>query len=124
MLSVVDRIDNVHCQEVCLYSEEVAGRTDVVAEFDGILSIIDFKTSLRPKKKEWITDYFEQSSEYSHLYERHTGIPIKQIVIIIAVDGLEEPQVFTQNEAEITRHLESFNAKLKVFMGEHNATQV
>lgn len=91
------RVDNIHMQEVPLYSNymEVAGRVDVVAEFDGRLSIIDFKTSTKQKKKDWIKGYFMQASCYAVMYEELTGIPVPQIVILIAVEH-DKPQIFIE----------------------------
>ena len=92
-----ERINNIHTKEATLYSDYlgVAGRVDCIAEFDGRLSVIDFKTSRKLKKKEWISNYFQQASAYCVMYEERTGIPIDQIVILIAVDE-EEPQVFIE----------------------------
>ena len=91
------RINNIHTQEATLYSDYlgVAGRVDCIAEFDGRLSVIDFKTSRKPKKKEWISNYFQQASAYCVMYEERTKIPVDQIVILIAVDD-NEPQVFVE----------------------------
>ena len=54
------RINNIHLQEKSLYSDhlQTAGRVDCIAEFDARLSVIDFKTSSKPKSAEWITNYF------------------------------------------------------------------
>ena len=92
-----EHINNIHTQEATLYSDYlgVAGRVDCIAEFDGRLSVIDFKTSRKLKKKEWISNYFQQASAYCVMYEERTGIPIDQIVILIAVDD-EQPQVFIE----------------------------
>ena len=92
-----ERINNIHTQEATLYSDYlgVAGRVDCIAEFDGRLSVIDFKTSRKPKKKEWISNYFQQASAYCVMYEERTKIPVDQIVILIAVDD-NEPQVFVE----------------------------
>ena len=59
---ILDRVDNVHYLETMLYSEilGLAGQVDCIAEFDGVPSIIDFKTSLKPKREDWILNYFEQ----------------------------------------------------------------
>ena len=94
---VLDRIDNIHCQEVALYSDHLrmAGRVDCIGEFDGKLSVIDFKTSGKPKKKEWIENYFAQAAAYGIMYEERTGIPVSQSVILIAVEG-HEPQIFVE----------------------------
>ena len=90
------RVDNIWAQEVPLYSDKfrIAGRVDCIAEFDNELTIIDFKTSRKPKKEEWITNYFTQASFYAAAFFERTGIAIKKFAIIVAVDG-SEPQVFT-----------------------------
>jgi genome maintenance exonuclease 1 len=93
----LERIDNVHGVELALYSDHfgLAGRTDLIAEYDGMLSVVDYKTSNKPKKKEWCESYFAQGSFYAVAYEELTKIPVPQIVIIIAVDQ-EAPQVFVE----------------------------
>ena len=92
-----EKIDNVHGVELALYSDhyELAGRTDLVAEFDGVLSIIDYKTSNKIKKKEWCESYFAQCSFYANAYRERTGIKVPQVVIIIAVEN-EQPQLFVE----------------------------
>lgn len=96
----LDLIDNIHYIECPLYSEVlgVAGRTDCIGEYDGILSVIDFKTSLKLKKAEWIESYFQQATAYALMYEELVGRPIEQIVIIISVDGEDKPQVFIREK--------------------------
>tara|TARA_Y100000310_G_C20704127_1_gene833289 strand:+ start:20566 stop:21288 length:723 start_codon:yes stop_codon:yes gene_type:complete len=78
-------IDNIHCTEQTMYSDflEVAGTGDLIAEWSGILSIIDFKTSLRTKKKEWVKSYFMQESAYAVMYEEMTGLPVSQLVTLM-----------------------------------------
>lgn len=100
---LLDRIDNIHGQEVALYSDHLrmAGRVDCIAEFDGKLSIIDFKTSKKPKKKEWIENYFAQAAAYAIMYEERTGIPINRSAILIAVEG-DDPQVFIEKRDNYT----------------------
>lgn len=100
------RIGKVYAQEAPLYSDHlgVAGRVDCVAEFDGKLSIIDFKTSKKLKKPEWITNYYVQESAYAIMWEERTGMPITQLVTIIAVDD-EEPQVFIEHRDNWTKTL-------------------
>lgn len=117
--STVDKIDNIHYIEAPLYSEVlgVAGRTDVIAEFDQVPSIIDFKTSRREKREEWIENYFEQGTGYSLMYEELTGIQINQVVIIISVDGLEQPQVFVKDRID---YVDSLITKIEAYKKEHN----
>ncbi len=90
-------IDNVVAQEVPLWSSYlgIAGRVDCIAEYEGRLSVIDFKTSRKPKKREWIGSYFQQASAYCVMFEERTGTPIDQIVIIIAVED-NKPEVYVE----------------------------
>ena len=83
-----ERLNNIYFQEEFLYSDRLkcAGQVDCIAEFDGQLSIVDFKTSRKPKKEEWITSYFIQASFYAAAFYERTGIPIKQGVILITED--------------------------------------
>ena len=93
----LDRIDNVVTQEQALYSDTLclAGRADCIAEFDGIPSIIDFKTSLKPKKEEWIESYWIQTEIYAYMFTELTEVKLEQKVILINVwEG--EPQIFIE----------------------------
>ena len=101
-----DRIGRVYAQEAPLYSNHlgVAGRVDCVADFDGKLSIIDFKTSMKPKRLDWIKNYFMQESAYAIMWEERTGRPITQLVTIISVDN-HEPQIFIEHRDNWVRPL-------------------
>jgi len=118
MKSTIDKIDNIHYIESPLYSEVIglAGRTDVIAEFDEVPSIIDFKTSLREKKEEWIENYFEQGTAYSLMYEELTGTRIDQIVVIISVDGMDKPQIFKKNRID---YVDSLMTKVRAYQEEY-----
>ena len=100
------RIGRVYAQEAPLYSNHlgVAGRVDCVADFDGKLSIIDFKTSMKPKRKDWITNYFMQESAYAIMWEERTDHPITQLVTIISVDN-HDPQIFVEHRDTWVRPL-------------------
>ena len=93
-------LGTIHAQEVALFSHRlgVAGRVDCIAEWDGTLSIIDFKTSNKPKRVEWINDYFMQCAGYAAMYYEMTDIPIKDIVVAVMVAG-EGPQLFKEKVA-------------------------
>jgi genome maintenance exonuclease 1 len=95
---IFERIGTIYGQELPLYSEHlsVAGRVDCIADFDGVLSIIDFKTSLRPKKREWVETYFMQECFYSIALFERTGMRAHQLVTIIAVDN-NPPQLFIED---------------------------
>lgn len=99
ILPLLDRVDNVHVTEGAMYSDELglAGRTDLIAEFDGKLAIIDYKTSRRIKTWSMCHSYFMQGAFYAHAYEERTGIPINNIVIIMAVEN-EEPLLFRETK--------------------------
>mgnify|MGYP001324829605 FL=1 len=92
--------------EVALFSRHLglAGRCDCVAEFDGVPSIVDFKTSKRVKKKENISNYFAQMSAYAIMFEERTGMPITNTVIVMDVDD-NEPLVFKEHRDNWTKLL-------------------
>ena len=104
-----EHVNNIHALEIPLYSHHlrVAGRVDCIAEYDGKLSIIDFKTSGKLKEESWIKGYFMQCSAYAVMYEERTGIPVSQIVIMIAVDS-EHPQVFIKKRNDYIKDFISY----------------
>lgn len=104
-----EHVNNIHALEIPLYSHhlKVAGRVDCIAEYDGKLSIIDFKTSSKLKDESWIKGYFMQCSAYAVMYEERTGIPVSQIVIMIAVDS-EHPQVFIKKRNDYIKDFISY----------------
>lgn len=93
----LNRINNIHAQEACLYSDmlKIAGSVDCIAEYDSVLSVIDFKNARRTKTEENIHDYFLQETFYALAYQEMTGTKIQQIVTIIAVED-DRPQVFVK----------------------------
>jgi len=96
---ILDRsIGKIFGLEVALFSRHLglAGRCDCIAEWNGVPSIIDFKTSKRVKKKEKISNYFAQASAYSIMFEERTGMAIPNTVIVMDVDD-NEPLVFEEH---------------------------
>lgn len=91
----LDSINNIHALEAPLYSRmlKIAGRVDCIAEYKGELAIIDFKTSTKLKKEEWIQDYFAQECAYAIMFQELTGLKVKKLVTIIACET-GEAQVF------------------------------
>tara|TARA_B100002019_G_scaffold72430_1_gene62520 strand:- start:28200 stop:28883 length:684 start_codon:yes stop_codon:yes gene_type:complete len=86
----LDRIDNIHCLEAPLFSDDLclAGRVDCIAEFDGELAIIDFKTTGTLKKEDWLHKYFVQEAAYAYMYYERTGVEVKKLVTLsVAEDG-------------------------------------
>ena len=100
------RLTEVYGLEVPLYSSylRVAGRVDLVGMYDGKVSIIDFKTASKRKRRDWITNYFMQESAYAVMFEEMTEIPVSQLVTIIAVES-DEPQVFVEKRDD---HINDF----------------
>lgn len=94
---LLDKINNIHYQEVGLWSTQLglAGRVDCIAEYEGVLSVIDFKTSKKLKDIKDIQDYFWQTTAYALMYEELIGQPINDLVIIMAVQD-SVPVVFKQ----------------------------
>ena len=84
----LNRITQVYLQEAALYSDqlEIAGRVDCIGEFDGIPSIIDFKTSKEEKKEEWMEDYYIQETAYGCMFYELYNTRIKQLVTIVACE--------------------------------------
>jgi genome maintenance exonuclease 1 len=103
---VIDKIDNIHALESKLYSDklEVAGTVDCIAEFDGRLSVIDFKTSKNPKDINNIEHYFIQATAYSVMFQELYDIAIPDITIIIGVDH-DKPQIFHQKRKGFIQQL-------------------
>ena len=99
-------IGTVIAQEVPLVSHvlKLAGRVDLIAEWDGELAIIDFKTSRRPKKEAWIGDYKKQIAAYAAMTYEMTDIPIKKGIIAITVES-DIPQLFAFNPWDYLRDL-------------------
>ena len=87
----LDRINNIYLQEAALYSKhlELAGRVDCIAEFDGVLSIIDFKTAEEPKREKYLYDYFVQETAYACMLQENYGLSVKQLVTIVACENGE-----------------------------------
>ena len=93
-----EHLGTIVLQECPLYSHylKLAGRVDLVAEFDGKLSIVDFKTSRRIKTRDEISSYFMQAAAYSIMFEERTGTPITQLVIAMTVENESEPLLFVE----------------------------
>jgi hypothetical protein len=76
---------DVWCQETALWSasRRYAGRVDMVGLWHGVPSIVDYKTSTKPKREEWITDYYLQTAAYALAHDELFGSDIQQVVILI-----------------------------------------
>jgi len=111
---IIDKsINNIHYMEAALWSHKIqlAGRVDLIAEFDGVLSVIDYKTSGKRKKREYIMNYFQQETAYACMYEELIGQPIHQLVTLIAVEG-DKPQIFIEKTSD---HIDGLFEAIKFY---------
>jgi genome maintenance exonuclease 1 len=116
------KINNIVVQETCLWSDtlRLAGRVDCIAEYDGVLSIVDFKGSGKEKKEEWISNYFEQASCYALMYQEMVRVPVNQIVIMISSeDGTT--QIFKR---EPRNYLKSLHQTIKNYWKNNNFYEI
>jgi len=112
----LNRVGKIYLQEKAVYSDflRIAGRLDLVAQFDGKRSVVDFKTSNRVKKRKDISSYFMQEAGYAIMFEERTGLPITQLVTIMLVD-FYGPIVFIEHRdtwaSELIRIRDNYEEK-------------
>ena len=108
-----ENLSKVYATEKRMFSKHlgVAGTVDCVGVWDGKDSIIDWKTSAKWKKKEWISNYFMQCSAYAIMWEERTGRPITQLVVCIAGDM--GPQIFVEHRDNWDKELISVIKRYK-----------
>ena len=118
----LNKIDNIHALEGALYSKElgIAGTVDCIAEYDGELAIIDFKTSKKPKPRNWVEHYFVQCMAYGCMLYELTGISVKKLVIIMACENGECVIYEERDKAKYIRLLQQYirkfvNDKLELY---------
>lgn len=106
IVPLLNDIDNIHVQERRLYSDHlrISGTVDCIAEHNGRLSVIDFKSASKRKQKEQIENYFMQCAAYCIMYEEITKIPVDKIVLIIACEDYE-PQLFVEKRNNYIKQL-------------------
>lgn len=92
----LNHIDNIRASECALYSDtlRVAGRVDCVAEYDGVLSIVDFKTANNNRDRDMVQDYFLQCTAYAIMWHEMTGESVEDITILMSVEKGMVPLVF------------------------------
>jgi hypothetical protein len=111
MRPVLDvNIGKVLCLEQPLYSDElcIAGRVDCIAEWNGKLSVIDYKTASKLKEEHYIQNYFMQCSAYCEMFGEITGQTIEQIVVAVAVENETSPQIFVKQKYEYLDELKKY----------------
>ncbi len=115
--SEINKINNIYALEGPLYSKElgIAGTVDCIAEYNGELAIIDFKTSKKPKPREWIEHYFVQCMAYGCMLYELTGIAVKKLVIIMACEN-GECVVYEENDK--TKYIKLLGKYIRKFVGD------
>ena len=110
-------INNIYTLEGSLYSKQlgIAGTVDCIAEYNGELSIIDFKTSKKPKPREWIEHYFVQAMAYGCMFYELTGISVKKLVIIMAC---ENGECIVYEEYDKTKYIKLLTEYISKFVGD------
>ena len=113
----LNRINNIHALEGSLYSKQlgIAGTVDCIAEYDGELAIIDFKTSKKPKPREWIEHYFVQCMAYGCMFYELTGISVKKLVIIMAC---ENGECVVYEERDKSKYIKLLTEYIRKFVGD------
>ena len=108
-------IDNIYALEGPLYSKQlgIAGTVDCIAEYDGELSIIDFKTSQKPKPREWIEHYFVQAMAYGCMLYEMKNIPVKKLVIIMSC---ENGECVVYEETNKKKYIKLLNQYIRKFI--------
>jgi genome maintenance exonuclease 1 len=116
----LNKINNILGIEIPLFSEYfgIAGTCDTIAEYNNILSIIDYKSSEKPKPREWIDSYFVQALAYSIMLYEMTGIKAKQLVIIMAC---ENGEVEVYIETDFKKYLKMLVEYIKKFKQDHDS---
>ena len=110
----LDRINNIHAIERTLYSEYLglAGRVDCIAEYDGELAVIDFKTSEKIKPEKWLENYFVQEMFYAAAYYELTEIPVTKLITIMVTPGGEVKVFDKRNKGDyiklLVRYIKEF----------------
>ena len=110
-------INSIYTLEGSLYSKHlgIAGTVDCIAEYNGELSIIDFKTSKKPKPRDWIEHYFVQAMAYGCMFYELTGISIKKLVIIMAC---ENGECIVYEEYDKTKYIKLLQKYISKFVGD------
>ena len=118
--STLNKIDKIHCLETFLYSHYLglAGRVDCIAEFNGELAVIDFKTSTKEKKEDYIENYFVQETAYAAMFLERSGIEVKKIVTLIAT---EEGSIQVFEKYNLDDYLQLLKSYIEEFVRGRNA---
>ena len=111
----LQKINNIHALETSLYSNQlgVAGTVDCIAEYEGELAVIDFKTSKKPKPREWIDHYFVQCAAYACMLYEMSGIIVKKFVIIMSC---EDGECVVYEESDKRKYIKMLSEYIRDFV--------
>lgn len=109
----LNKINTIYGIEAKLFSDimALAGTADLIADYDGKLSIIDYKTKRSKQRREWITDYFLQTTTYARMWKELTGQDIEQLVILVS----SEQGTFQEFISTPSVHLNALDERLALF---------
>ena len=110
----LERISDIVGIEMPMVSRElgIGGTADIIANFDGVLSVIDLKSSTSPKQESWCEKFFLQETAYSLMFEEITSKPIEQLVTIIASEN-GTVQVLIRNRDDFTHELKEIISRFQ-----------
>ena len=113
----LEKMNNIHCLETRLFSHKLrlAGTVDCIAEHNGVLSVVDFKTSIRLKKKEQIQNYFMQGVAYADMFSEMTNLNVDQIVILIGVDTANFAQTLTIKKEDMDYYRQELHKYIEAY---------
>jgi genome maintenance exonuclease 1 len=111
----INKINNIYALESSLYSKilGIAGTVDCIAEYNGELSVIDFKTSKKEKPRDWIEHYFVQAAAYACMFYELTGISVKKLVILMAC---EDGDCVVYEEYDKAKYIKLLSIYIKDFI--------
>jgi genome maintenance exonuclease 1 len=111
----LDKINNIYALESSLYSKVlgIAGTVDCIAEYNGELSVIDFKTSKKEKPREWIEHYFVQAAAYACMFYELTGIAVKKLVVLMTC---EDGECVVYEEYDKAKYIKLLSNYIKDFI--------
>lgn len=105
--------------EYKIFTKKYAGQLDCVAIYESELQVIDWKTAIKPKRKQWIEEYFLQATAYSLGYTEATGREINSFSIVIATK--DTLQIFTEKVEDWRQKWED---KIEIFYSDENNFKV
>ena len=113
------KVDEIWGTEVALYAKELyAGTTDLIGVHEGIPSIMDFKNSLKDKKREWIEDYFMQLAAYAMAHNEMYGTTIRRGVVMIATRDVKYQEFIIEGD-EFDQYTEKWAKKLYAYYDQY-----